>query len=925
MGSIARAVALMVALCWAAVVACAQPMPTQGGQPSSTPPSIPALEEVPEPSITPGDQVEMFLDDQGLREVLAAQLRARLAAAPANERLAIAERLSKIYVSLMSDAKQPGQMVRLEQLGQQLIDSVPDAETYALRLDLAKARYLAAEEIAENSTLRLTTGEQMIDAERALRGVLGTFDQIGVASHRRVDLLERQEERGRMEGDQAALEALSEARRLRSLSHYYAGWTRYYLSVMSSNAGLAQESLVDFGWLLNAQTGQPATVDRLPKALLQYEHIARSAVGCAMASAARGAHVEAMRWLEEVDSSPDVPESVREHLFSRRIVILAESRRWADLTWQVERVQRQRTVGREPGRLTMREARLLAVHTLEALRDTSAPADRRMIAEQLAQIALADLVHAGEVAHVLDLVQRYGTAPMGQEGFIVAYVRGLQTYDEARSRHEQSGEDPAKPATAAALVNAYREAANLLTAALTAGESERFGKERGQCGIMLGFALFYAGDFEASADALEKVASTTTDRAQAQEALWVAIVSMDEGVEAGRPSLTERRDRLAMLFLREHPSSPRAAELLVRRASSGLIDDEQAVQILLAVERESPVYAAARRHASGLLYRLYRRAAGTERDFAAVRFADIAEEVIRLDRATLASARGDMARVEEATQSATFIVLRGRQLLDALLGASAPDLTRVEEVLDLVESTIRDVDAQATPEVREELAYRRLQIALARGDDADTTRRLDELRAMNGTLAATADRLIYSRAAKAWAAAPQDAGLARAVVASGQRVIAQFPQPPEAFGDPLAAALYTGVAEAAAVVWRASPEETTFRDLALRLDSALMDNDRGTAEGLRRLAELSEAAADPQRALDAWTLLMAGLPASHPSWFQARFESLRILSTLDPGAARAAMEQHKVLHPEYGPDPWGERLRTLDGGLGAPSRGEGTP
>jgi len=909
--------AIALALLGCAVAARAQPTPT--------PPALPTLDEVPEPAITPADQVESFLNDQGLREVLAAQLRATLAAAPANQRLAIAERLSRLYVSLMSDARQPAQLDRLEQLGEQLISAVPDAETYALRLDLAKARYLAAETVAENSTLRLATGEQLIDAERALRAVLNTFDHIGTAAHRRVELLERQEERGRMEGDRAAQEALGEARRLRSLAHYYAGWTRYYLAVMASNPRLAQEALVDFGWLLNAQPGQPATVDRLPKALLQYEHIARAAVGCAMASAARGSHVEAMRWLEEVDASPDLPDPVREHLFSRRILVLSESRRWADLTWQVERVQRQRTLGREPGRLTMREARLLAVGTLEALRDTTAPSDRRMIAEQLAQIALADLVHAGEVAHVLDLVQRYGTAPMGHEGFIVAYVRGLQTYDAARTRHQGSGEDPSTPATSAPLINAYREAAGLLTAALSAGEAARFERERGQCGIMLGFALFYAGDFEAAADALEAVASTSTDRAQAQEALWIAIVSMDEGVEAGRPSLTERRDRLAMLFLREHPSSPRAAELLVRRAATGLIDDEQAVQILLAVERESPLYPAARRHASGLLYRLYRRAAGTERDFAAVRFADIAEEMLRLDRQSLSAARGDLARVEEATASATFIVLRGRQLLDALLGASAPDLTRVEEVLDLVESTIADAGVQATPEVREELAYRRLQIALARGDDAQITRRLDELRAMNGTLAATADRLIYSRAAKAWAAAPQDAVLARAVVASGQRVIAQFPQPPEAFADPLAAALYTGVAEAAAVAWRASPDETAFRDMALRLDSALMDNDRGTADGLRRLAELSEAADDPQRALDAWTLLLSGLPASHPSWFQARFESLRILSTLDTAAARVAMSQHKVLHPEYGPDPWGSRLRILDGQLGGTSGGEATP
>lgn len=876
-----------------------------------------------EPIVTADDQVEAFLRDQGLREVLAAQMRTRLAAAPAAERLSIAERLSKIYVSLMADARQPGQLERLERFSQQLLDAVPDAETFALKLDLAKARYLAAEGVVENATLRLASAEQMQAAERTLRSVLTTFDQIGQAVHRRVETLERLEERGRLEGDVAGREALGEGRRLRSLAHYYAGWSRYYLARLSSNPRLADEALVDFGWLLNAQPGQGPTIDRLPRALLKYEHISRAAIGCALASSVKRSYVDAVRWLEEVDSGTDVPSGVREQLFLRRILILCESRRWADLTWQIERIQRQRTVGREPGRLSMREARLLAVGTLEALQDTTAPRDRAQIAEQLAQIALGDLVHAGEVAHVLDLVQRYGTAPMGQEGFIVAYVRGLQTYDQARQSHQRSADDPSAPASEAALVNAYREAATLLAAALDAQDRDRFERERGQCGIMLGFALFYAGDFEAAADALEIVASTTADRAQAEEALWIAIVSMDEGVERGRLSLTERRDRLAFLFLQQHPGSHRAAELLVRRSASGLIDDEQAVQILLAVERQSPLYPAARRHASGLLYRLYRGAAGAARDFAAIRFADVAEEMMRLDREELAAARG-----EDAVRTANFIVLRGRQVLDALLGASAPDLTRAEGLLQLVESTLAEAAAEATPEVHEELAFRRLQVALARGDDAEITRRLDELRAMNGSLAQTADRLIYSRAAKAWAAAPRDPILARAVVASGQRVIGQYPAPPEGFADPILPSLYSGVAEAAAVVWRSSRAEVLFRDLAVRLDSALMDHDRGTASGLRRLAELAEAAGDQPRALECWRLLLSGLPGGHADWFEARYESLRLLARADPRAARQAIDQHRTLYPEYGPDPWGEKIRVLDqqlGGLGgAPSPG-GTP
>lgn len=867
----------------------------------------------PDAGVTHDDQVEAFLSEHGLREVQAAQLRARLAAAPGPQRIALAERLGRIYVDLMGRTRRPEELARLESLGQQLLAAVPDAETHALRLDLAKARYLTAEEVVENSTLRLATAEQLRDAERALRSALTTFDQVAVASHRRVESLERLEERGRLDGDAAGQAALAEGRRLRSLSRYYAGWTRYYLAVLSGSPALAQEALVDFGWLLNAAPGQAATIDRLPKALLRYEHIARAAIGCSLASSLRRSHVDAVRWLDEVDSSTDLPDSVREQILSRRIWVLGQSRRWADLAWQVERAQRQRSAGSEGGRLSTREARLLAVITLEALAEAGAPAQRAQAAEGLAQTALAHLVQSGEVAHVLDLVQRYGTAPMGMEGFIVAYVRGLQSYDAARTAHREQGEDASAPATAPALVNAYRESANLLRAALQAQDRDRFERERTQCGIMLGFSLFYAGDFEAAADTLEKVASSASDRAQREEALWVAIVSMDEGVERGRASLTERRDTLAMLFLEQHPGSPRAAELLVRRAGAGLIDDEQAVQILLSVERGSPLYPAARRHASGLLYRLYRRAPGPERDFAAVRFADVAEEIIRIDHA---AALGGGRR--EAADAAGFVVLRGRQALDALLGATAPDVVRAEALLAIIESL--PAEAVLTPEVREELLYRRVQIALARGDEAVLRRRLDELRAMNGSLAQTADRLMYTRAARAWATAPADPELARQVVAAGQRVIAQYPAAPEGLADPTVALLHSSVAEAATVVWRLTSDRA-YLDVAVRLDTALIDSGRATAPGMRRLAELSEAIGDHARAMECWRGLLSGLRPGQTDWFEARFESIRLMAASDAAAARRVMDQHRVLYPDYGPDPWGERLRDLDQRLAAAASG----
>ena len=55
------------------------------------------------------------------------------------------------------------------------------------------------------------------------------------------------------------------------------------------------------------------------------------------------------------------------------------------------------------------------------------------------------------------------------------------------------------------------------------------------------------------------------------------------------------------MFLQAHPDSEHAPKLLLRRAMSGVLETEEAIRILLGVDRESSMYVAARQHASRLL------------------------------------------------------------------------------------------------------------------------------------------------------------------------------------------------------------------------------------------------------------------------------------------------------------------------------------
>ena len=55
----------------------------------------------------------------------------------------------------------------------------------------------------------------------------------------------------------------------------------------------------------------------------------------------------------------------------------------------------------------------------------------------------------------------------------------------------------------------------------------------------------------------------------------------------------------------------------------------------------------------------------------------------------------------------------------------------------------------------------------------------------------------------------------------------------------------------------------------------------------------------------------AGLEAENPDWYEARYESIRLLFEVDPESARVAMRQHITLYPTLGPSPWDSRFREL--------------
>ncbi len=862
--------------------------------------------------------IEAYLDRPGLRPLLAEHLAARLKAASPEERALIGERLGKLYVEFIGAAKKPADRQMWEEKARDLLRVVPEVKSYALRLDLTRTSYVKAEEAAERWRLRLGTDEDKADAERTLRTLKSQFEAIGTEVNHRLETLERAEESGR--APDKISDEIGEARRLRSIAYYYAGWSSYYLALLSGSDSPAIESLKSFGWVLGAGQGRSATLERLPKNLLKYDHVSRAAIGCALASALRrDGDTEGLRWLDAVEGEAAVPAEIKSQLLTRRITILGAARRWADLEARVRYARNADRDGKGPAvtPLETLAARLLAVVCFEADRKTTGE-----VIEQLGQIAMSDLVARGEVGHVLDLAQRYGTGPLGDVGFIVHYVRGMQAYERAVKAHKDSGANVDEPTREAALMNQYRQAAALLDSAPQQDDAPRFPGERGRAIVAAGRALFKAGDFVPAAERFAQAATLIPEKPGAEEALWLAIISLDRVAAESTPPppvVAGRLEELTTLFLRTYPQTERAASLLVRRAAQGGVDDEQAASILLGVDSKSPVYLSARRQAARILYRMFRGSNDSSRGFAAARFVKIAEELLSVDKKiALESAR------TEATEATERLVLLTRQVLDALLTSATPDVQRAEAVLDMLRSavTFNNFD---TAGVDSELRFRRLQILVAREDNAGAEALADELRAAGGRFADAADRLLYQRAVARWKKAAQDpaavaggaprdpaAQLAAAasVVKLGTRVLDRMGSGPGALQDNAVLTVYRQVAQAASEIWAAT-KDVASRDLAIKLDKAVINAAPGNIDSLHRLAGLAEDAGDPGLALECWRTLASGHKPNTPEWFAAKYNLARLLAEQDAPKALDVLSQVQVLYPEFGAEPWRSKLKAL--------------
>lgn len=820
------------------------------------------------------ERVGEYLRAHQMTPLLEAQLEDRIARADEAEQIEdLARQLSDLYLTQLrqlSPADAYRQVVLIR--ARALVERMTSVPMYELRLELIIDRYTRVEPDVELSRLGLLGDEprakaiaRLVEIERELGILVAKLEPELAQATRRVSRA----------GDKPSPQEIGDLRRFSSLTHYYHGWAGYSIAVLRGMHA-PQDVFVSFGWLLGAEGSTPK-LDELSGAVLQYEHVARAAIGVALAYAQSGDDRTGRVWATKVVESEQVSPQIRDTARQRLLQIYIMGRSWHNANLTAREVMRA-----QGGSLPVADARLLAMGALSALGSGPIGEGGRSEAEKVIRLAIEQLVEQGEIGHVVDLYQRFDSIPVLQGGFIPQYARALAQLERA----QQDGASPM-----------YASIASSFAQALKAQDARDYPEHREDCTLKLAYAEILAGRPQEAIAHCTRIIDSSLREQAIEEARWMRIAAYDQLNEATGVASSAALEEAVREYIIAYPSSDRSARLVLKHALQGTIDPRVALHTLEAVGDDDPIAIPARRALVQLYYQQLREGSYSD-DELSRRAIELVEWIIAAQSEPVTEPGEARVRLN-TLRIGLDLVMRQRplevNLAEALIG-------RAQALLD----------ADPTLAIyRGEMLYRRIELALARDRLDPALTLLGQLDAVDAPKAQNARVLLLNTLMRRWREGPS-VDTARRITSIGAPVLARMtPARPKTLGVQVSA-IAELIADAAGLLWERTNDQPSLA-LAMRVSVMVLERGQPSAEGLRRTAALAAASGDQQNELRAWLRLLAAYPEGEASWYEARYQSLRAMQAIDPPRAFDTFVQYRTLHPGLGPEPWGAKIAALFG------------
>lgn len=831
------------------------------------------------------DEVAAFLERHGASNLLAAHLEEQIAAAEGDKREELILRLAGVYAQLLEATSDSERKLQLEERSRRLLALAPASGAEELRLALLRTGYRSIERTAENHRLRLANDADLEQARTALGDIIEDLDGLSRSLAREVEQSERRLNRASGAEVTRFGDAVDRLRRLLSQCRFLHAWAQYYDATLNDRPQSAASAERLFAELLLTDSPFPQPSD-VSVDMRSDEGFARCILGTGLCKSITASAATALSWIELLEHDQTVP-SLRQQVPVWKLIILLEHDEFLQALTLL-REQRE-----ADGKTPILWWRLAAIHALENERQPGAP--------ELIRFAVTHLAAQGELEQVYDLATRFGVDAMGDSGFALRYVSGLITYQEAREMHDSD-----RPAVDDVVRARYAEAAAQLRGALDEADVESYPQAAASCRLMIAWSQYFEGRLLDARLTFQEAAESLADE-DAAEALWMAIVCLDQLISAGgSEKLVREREQLTDRYLSEHPGTRHAARLVVNRAMTTDSLTELQIEDLLAIPPGSDVYALARLRASQGLYHRFRNARGDERVEHGRTFLTVAAPI--MSRPDAFGAPDDPGRGQRWA-------LHLRRVLEVALTRGIDRAAPAHEALQLIDQLAEDgrIDPAS---FEDELDFRRLQFSVLTDETERAATIADQIweRDYRSLWARLASRIMFQQARDRMEEqdVPGRIGfdVLESIVIYGGRVLREFEDQPDAPADVRIASIYITVADASRRLLHEHDDVERGR-AALFLYRRLLEHHPRNGPFLREAALLAERFDELDFALDAWRRLLAGKPVASGAWYEARVHTLMILAQQDPERARAVLKQYRELHPDFGPEPWGSRLRKL--------------
>jgi len=862
---------------------------------------------------TRADDLLDYLESRGLDSLAALRVEELAATAKSPEdRAQFLDQLAELFARMLDAADESASRGRLLARADALTAELSTARGDLLRVAAARARYREAAKVAESiraGALDAAPGE---DAAATLATQADLLLDVGKRAEKRAGELDKKvDTRSGLERDVLIADIESE-RSLAGQSRYLAAWCLLYEGFLTKNRKPSETASQIFMDLLGARDGR-LEPSEISEDLRSDEAYANAILGLALARARLSGFSESLRWLDLLDAQ-DVFAATRDALPGWRMIAALEAKAF-DAAAKAFAALSDRPDAANWARVAAARA---VVDGLAGSGGVESDSESRSTndAESLLRAAIASLAARRDLRAVRELVTRYGPSILGPDdaGFVPRYVQAVGLYEEAQDAQRAldaasaaNGGRP-EPQKVDELRGRSAIAAEALGVALAADDAARFEDARAACQLMRAWSLRGAGQQQEAAKAFDAFAEKALG-VRAEDAARAAIACVDDLRREAKDEparLAAEQDLIARVeaFLSRFPSSDHVPELLVRKIAASTEPQIEDVDRLLLVKPGTPEWLPSRTQALSALYRAFRggRAPRTE---TGKRYTMVLAELPR----------------DPTTQLPASNVSIARQALEVVLSNEIRELRVAEQLLAALDAA-GNAGQFDLREADEELAYRRLQLAILsdRWADAEAALAPFEKAEATGIWADAALRLALrgaeTRRRNSKADSPERAGFVSTIVRAGDAIVLRAGGVDKALAAdaPDVRALSQiarVVVDARVELAESSQDAEEAKRGALIVEALLRDAPRDAAL-LTAAAKLCEVAGDDERAATHLRALVGGLPSRSNPWFEAKIAQMRVLARLDPVRARAVIDQFRTLYPDLGPEPYRTRIAELD-------------